>query len=92
MNSGGEVVNFGAVRTDGMLSVREDNGQWVLRPFPRSRAFTVLLRGSKFGMPESVRASGGTTPWLKPVDRGAYWQLPLTGANFYSWPASNREN
>ena len=51
-------MSFGAVQTDGMISMREDHGQWVLRPFPRSRDFTVLLQDSKFVMPASVTADG----------------------------------
>ena len=62
LNSSGTVVNFGAVQTDGMISIREDHGQWVLRPFPRSRDFTVLLQRSKFVMPASVTADGGSSP------------------------------
>jgi hypothetical protein len=86
LNSAGTVVNFGAVRTDGMISLREDHGRWVLRPFPRSRDFTVLLEKSRFVMPTSITADGGGSPLLKPVSEGAYWKLPLTGAKSYSWP------
>jgi hypothetical protein len=92
LNSSGAVVSFGAVQTDGMVSIREDNGQWVLRPFPRSRDFTVLLQKTKFVMPSSVRADGGSTNLLKPVAQGPYWRLPLTGAKSYSWPALPEKN
>jgi hypothetical protein len=91
LNSAGTVVTFGSVKTDGMISLREDNGQWILRPFPRSRNFTVLLQRSRFSMPASVRAEGGTTPVLKPIVEGPYWKLPLTGAKSYSWPVDNKE-
>jgi hypothetical protein len=89
LNPAGTVVSFGAVQTDGMISIREDHGQWVLRPFPRSRDFTVLLQKSKFVMPGSVTADGGNSSVLKPVTEGAYWKLPLTGAKSYSWPVAN---
>ena len=91
LSSPGTVVSFGAVQTDGMISMREDHGQWVLRPFPRSRDFTVLLQDSKFVMPASVTADGGSSSLLKPVAEGAYWKLPLTGAKSYSWPAGSNE-
>jgi Family of unknown function (DUF5696) len=91
LNSAGTVVSFGAVQTDGMISIREDHGQWVLRPFPRSRDFTVLLQNSKFVMPTSVTADGGSSSRLKPVAEGAYWKLPLTGAKSYSWAAGSNE-
>jgi hypothetical protein len=87
----GTVVSFGAVQTDGMISMREEHGQWVLRPFPRSRDFTVLLQDSKFVMPASVTAEGGSSSLLKPIAEGAYWKLPLTGAKSYSWPAGRNE-
>jgi hypothetical protein len=91
LSSPGTVVSFGAVQTDGMISMREDHGQWVLRPFPRSRDFTVLLQDSKFVMPSRVTAEGGTSSMLEPVAEGAYWKLPLTGAKSYSWPAASNE-
>jgi Family of unknown function (DUF5696) len=91
LNSAGAVVNFGPVQTDGMVSIRADGGQWILRPYPRSRAFTVLLQSSKFAMPTSVRADGGSVAMLKPVAQGAYWKLPLSGAKSYSWAAANKE-
>jgi hypothetical protein len=90
LNSAGAVVNFGSVQTDGMVSIRENNGHWVLRPFPRSRNFTVLLQNSTFVMPSDIRADGGSAPVLKPVAEGSYWKLPLTGAKSYSWPAANQ--
>jgi hypothetical protein len=92
LNSAGAVVSFGSVQTDGMVSIREDNGQWVLRPFPRSRDFTVLLQRSKFVMPSSVKADGGSADVLKPVAEGTYWKLPLIGAKSYSWPVANKED
>jgi hypothetical protein len=91
LNSAGTVVSFGAVQTDGMISIREDHGRWILRPFPRSRDFTVLLQNSKFVMPTSVTADGGSSSLLKPIAEGAYWKLPLTGAKSYSWAAGSNE-
>ena len=91
LNAAGTVVSFGTVQTDGMISMREDHGQWVLRPFPRSRDFTVLLQNAKFVMPASVTADGGSRSLLKPVAEGAYWRLPLTGAKSYSWAAASNE-
>jgi hypothetical protein len=89
LSSPGTIASFPTVQTDGMISIREDHGQWVLRPFPRSRSFTVLLEKSKFVMPASVRADGGSSTLLKPVAEGAYWKLPLTGAKSYSWPVAD---
>ena len=90
LNSAGAVVNFGPVQTDGMVSIRADAGRWVLRPYPRSREFTVLLQSSKFPMPTSVRADGGSVAMLTPIPQGSYWKLPLSGAKSYSWPAADK--
>lgn len=90
LNSARTVVNFGAIQTDGMVSVREEAGLWVLRPYPRTREFTVLLQQSKFPMPSSVRADGGSAAMLKPTAQGSYWKLPLSGAKSYSWPAVDK--
>jgi hypothetical protein len=90
LNSAGTVVNFGAIQTDGMVSLRAEAGLWVLRPYPRTREFTVLLDKSKFPMPSSVRADGGSAAELKPVGQGSYWKLPLSGAKSYSWPAVDK--
>jgi hypothetical protein len=90
VNSARAVLDFGVVRTDGMVSLRVDGGQWVLRPYPRSRNFTVLLERSKFPMPASVHADGGSVAMLSPVADGAYWKLPLSGAKSYSWPVGNK--
>jgi hypothetical protein len=90
LNSAGAVVNFGPVQTDGMVSIRADAGRWVLHTYPRSKNFTVLLQTSKFAMPSSVRADGGSVAMLTPIAQGSYWKLPLSGAKSYSWPAANK--
>jgi Family of unknown function (DUF5696) len=90
LNTAGAVVDFGPVQTDGMVSIRADGGQWVLRTYPRTRNITVLLQSSKFAMPSSVRADGGSVAMPKPVAQGLYWKLPLSGAKSYSWPATDK--
>jgi hypothetical protein len=89
-NQAASPVSFGSVRTDGMISILEEHGYWVLRPFPRSRSFTVLLQNAKFSMPAGVRADGGNTPLITPFAEGTYWRLPLTGAKSYSWPVTSK--
>ncbi len=91
LNRAGTVLNFGSLQTDGMISIREEKGRWVLRPFPRSRSFTVLLQKARFPIPANVQPDGGSTPLLKPLAQGAYWRLPLTGAKSYSWPANQKK-
>lgn len=93
LNGQGSILDFGTVQTDGMISIHQENGQWVLRPFPRSRAFTVLLNSDRFQMPSFVTAvrndSTNSTFSVLPIINGQYWQIPMIGAKSYSWPASN---
>jgi hypothetical protein len=88
LNASGSVVNFGTVQTDGMISITQEDGQWVLRPFPRYRNFTVLLSSESFHEPTIVQAAGTTTSTVVPVANGSYWQLPLNGSKTYTWPAN----
>jgi Family of unknown function (DUF5696) len=85
-NAAGTVVDFGEVQTDGMISITQKNGQWILRPYPRYRNFTVLLRATHFPMPAVVHASGGSGSTVIPLAKGAYWKIPLDGEKMYWWP------
>jgi len=87
LNVDSRLVAFGTVKTNGSVAVEIVNGQWLLRPFPRDRTFTVLLRASKFGRPQEVRCVGGTEDAVQPLPRGPWWELPLNGASEYRWPA-----
>ena len=85
LNASGTVVDFGAVQTDGMISIKQETGRWVLRPYPRNRNFTVLLNAERFPTPSVVQAVGATNSTVTPTPDGAYWQLSLNGAKSYSW-------
>jgi hypothetical protein len=86
LNAAGTVVNFDTVQTDGMISITQQNGQWILRPYPRYRNFTVLLSAEDFPMPSTIQTTGNANSTVVPVTRGDYWQIPLNGAKSYSWP------
>lgn len=88
LNSTGAIVDFGSVKTDGMLSMTQENGMWVLCPFPRYRNFTIYLNSDDYPMPSSVLAAGSTTSTVVPVANGSHWQLPLNGSKTYSWPVN----
>jgi hypothetical protein len=85
LNAAGSVVAFPSAQTDGMFSLVQEQGSWILHPFPRFRNFTVLIRADRIPMPASVETTGGTTPTVIPIQRGEYWQLPLNGASAYTW-------
>jgi hypothetical protein len=89
LNAAGTLVTFPAVKTDGMISIKEQGGRWVLRPFPRFRNFTVLLNTSKFPEPASIDATGAaTSSTLYPSSQGSFWALELNGSSSYSWPVN----
>jgi hypothetical protein len=85
LNTTGTVVAFGTVKTDGMISITEENGDWILRPFPRYRNFTVLLNSEYFPTPTIVQAAGSPTSTVVPVLHDTYWQIPLNGSKSYAW-------
>jgi hypothetical protein len=87
LNSQETIVDFGSVKTDGMVQMQYASGKWTLTPMPPSRNFSVFLRKLEYPMPTTFvqPASGAGTI---PVDLGDFWQLPLTAAKSYSWAAS----
>jgi hypothetical protein len=84
------VQNFGLVKTNGMIALQQHDGMWVLRPFPRNRPFTVLLRTSDFPAPTTISAVGGLSSTITPIKAGSFWRLPLDGASTYSWPTGQK--
>lgn len=88
LNSAGSIVDFGSIETDGMVSMTQENGQWILRPFPRYRNFTILLNSVNYPIPANVQAEGGELSSVAPIVSGHYWQLPLDGSKTYSWPVN----
>ena len=73
VNQRNQVLDFGSIRTNGSVFIHREGSEWVLRPFPLDRAFTVKLNAAKFSFPKSST-----------IVRG-WWQLPLTGAATYHW-------
>jgi hypothetical protein len=86
LNSQEVIVDFGSIKTDGMVRLQYASGTWTLTPMPPSRRFNVLLRKLEFPMPTIVQPASGAS--ITPVDQGDFWQLPLTTAKSYSWAAN----
>ena len=86
VNAAERVLDFGPVRTNGSAWVHREGADWVLRPFPRDRPFTLELSAVRFGRPITIHADGGASSTLKPLGGGAFWRLPLNGAKIYRWP------
>ena len=88
LNSSGQPVDFGPVRTDGSVWIREGEGEWTLKPWPRERSFLVELDPARFGRPAAIRSVGGSSAEVVPVPAGARWRLTLNGAREYRWSAA----
>lgn len=86
VNAAERLLDFGPVRTNGSVWVHREGKDWVLRPFPRDRPFTLELSAARFGRPTVIQTDGGAT--VKPVGAGAFWRLPLAGAMTYRWSAA----
>jgi hypothetical protein len=85
LNTAGKVLDFGDVRTDGSVLLRREAGEWVLRPWPRTRNFLVKLSATRFGQPAQVHCVGGATASVTPEADGGWWQVKLNGAAEYRW-------
>ena len=87
LNATNSVVDFGAIRTDGMVSVTKEGSIWVLRAYPLWRSVTVLLSNPKLPEPTSVQFCGDAGGTITPIAQADYWQIPLNGAQRYCWDA-----
>ena len=75
-------VDFGAIRTDGMVSIVRDSSDWVLRVYPRWRDVTVDLAANAFspaGLTCEARVPQVT------LSQG-YWHVHTNGAKVCRWP------
>jgi len=85
LNSAGNVVNFGTIRTDGMVLLQQlTTSEIELRSFPRSRDTVVQLNSTNAAVPASVNCDNGDV--LVPlIVTGGYWQLNLRGRKYCTW-------
>jgi hypothetical protein len=85
VNRDHRLLDFGFAQTDGCLSVRREGEAWVLRTWPRERAFVVKLDARRFPMPATIATDQGKAPTVTPRREGDHWILPLNGARTYRW-------
>ena len=88
LNSSGSVVDFGTVRTDGMVMLQQQaqggGNTLLIRSYPRSRDVTIQLSTSVVVMPVSLTCNDGTSLIPSMVDQ-TYWQVDLRGKKYCSW-------
>jgi hypothetical protein len=87
LNSAGNVIDFGPVRTDGMVTLQQitsAGGQTLqLSSYPRSRDVVVQFRATSVAAPASLTCDNGDV--LIPTSIGGYWQVDLRGRKYCSW-------
>lgn len=87
LNSAGSVVDFGAVRTDGMVMLQQiTNGTGStlqLSSYPRSRDVVVQFNTTAVASPASLTCDNGAV--LTPTVTQGYWQVDLRGHKYCSW-------
>jgi hypothetical protein len=85
LNSDDPMVDFGPVRTDGLVSIQREGMERVLRVLPADRQVAIEIDGTRFPRPVSLRAEGVDGISVPTVARGNYWSFALTGAASYHW-------
>lgn len=87
LNSAGNVIDFGNVRTDGMVMLQQitSSGGHTLQlsSYPRSRDVVIQFKASSVAAPGSLTCDDGEI--LTPTSTGGYWQVDLRGHKYCSW-------
>ena len=83
MNASGAVVDFSTLRTDGMVSLNLNAGNWTLETYPRYRNVVVQLNASQFPAPSHITCDSVAAP--SPTITNGFWQLATKGAQSCSW-------
>jgi hypothetical protein len=85
LNFEGKVVDFGAIRTDGMVSLTRGGSGWILRVYPNTRDVTVQLNAAQFQLPAVLTCDSGPGTIQHPHLAGGYWQVHTEGSHFCQW-------
>ena len=87
LNSSGSVVDFGALRTDGMVLIQQqagaNEGLLQVSTYPRSRSVVVQINSKSVAAPSSVVCDNGDV--LVPTTVAPYWQINLRGRKYCTW-------
>ncbi len=87
LNKSGSVVDFGTIRTDGMVLLQQltgqDAGTIELSTYPRSRDVVVQINSANIAAPASLTCDNGGV--IVPVIVKPYWQIDLRGRKYCTW-------
>jgi hypothetical protein len=88
LNVNGTVVDFGAIQTDGMISMVQAGGNWVLSAYPRNRNVTIRLKAAILPAKTTVSCDSGTTiSNQKPTAvGGGLYSINTQGQKTCTWP------
>jgi hypothetical protein len=76
-------VNFGTVRTDGMVLLQQNSDSVQISSYPRSRDVVVQVNSGSVAAPPSVSCDNGDV--LVPSIVAPYWQINLRGRKYCTW-------
>ncbi len=82
LNTGGPLVDFGDIRTDGSVRVYREGARWTLQVMPGSHP-AVWLSGKRWPAPAQVTLSTGRTE--KPEIENDWWRIPMGDAPSAYW-------
>jgi hypothetical protein len=85
LNATGRPVDFGVIKTDGMISLVRNTSGWVLRAYPASRNVMVTLDSKRFPPPQSVTCPAGAAKTQTPRVSGGSWSVQTIGSTSCSW-------
>ncbi|MGB9417491.1 MAG: hypothetical protein WCB58_14345, partial [Acidobacteriaceae bacterium] len=87
LNGAGSVVDFGPIRTDGMVMVQQitnaGGSTLQLSAYPRSRDVVIQFNTTSIATPASLTCDNGDV--LTPSLTQGYWQVDLRGRKYCSW-------
>jgi hypothetical protein len=87
LNSDNLPLDFGGLRTNGMVWLTRSSNGWTLHAYPENTQVSVSLKASKFLMPAAVQTNSATAPVLHPALENGYWNLPAGVASTFTWKA-----
>lgn len=86
LNSAGSLIDFGTIRTDGMVLLQQPAGSNYLElsSYPRSRDVAIQINSQNVPTPTSVTCDNGDVI-VPAVVAAPYWQVDLRGRKYCTW-------
>ncbi len=85
LNSARNVIDFGTIQTDGIVSLRRDGGSWRLQAYPNLRNVIVRLNSNIFPPPSLITCDTGPAQSQSPSTADGFWSVQTMGSNYCKW-------